>query len=103
MNRIFAFVPAAAVADANTKAKVDFDAHGGEYTFGVPLSPTGKAPATHYACSTCADAEGFSGLRKVLAETPGSDYHTLSGGFTWSQALSRMGLKVVQEDIQASG
>lgn len=49
-NRAIIVVKAEAAEVANARAK-EVDAAGGERTFSVGLSATGKAPATHFWCS----------------------------------------------------
>ena len=49
--RFLIIIPAADRDRANALAKDQFDQTGGEKTFSVGLSATGKAPVTHYWCS----------------------------------------------------
>jgi hypothetical protein len=63
-NRILLLCPAAARAAANAAATQALGP-GNEDTFSAPYSPTGNAPATHYAaCSLMTDgfARGLAGL-----------------------------------------
>jgi hypothetical protein len=66
--RFLILVPVAQRAAANALAKAQLDTRGGEKTFAVGLSPTGRAPATHNWCSTLLKPEGAGRLQAAKAD-----------------------------------
>lgn len=121
-------VPAAIVADGNRLAWAmgwqEAPGSGAGETFGVPLSASGKAPATHYGTHTWAGAEFLKVLGDAkaakLPDKTWTDYN-LSAKRTgaavaaivprivegigaeiaqanWQAALAEAGLKVIEEE-----
>jgi hypothetical protein len=73
MNRIFVVVPASDSAAANTAIKQSVDVKGGDKTFTVPLSPSGKAPATHYCCCTLLTPQNYTSVKSLISAYPNAE------------------------------
>ena len=67
--RAILVVTAADQAAANVEATTLDPDTGGAKTFGVPLSPTGNDPPTHYACSTLITPATLTTVEALQAST----------------------------------
>lgn len=86
------------------------------YTYSMPLSSTGSAPATHWGCSTAATYEQTVTMAYVMAAIPlmsvrfyrckvsdgrldytNSETAEVGSEFTWSDALADLGLQVAND------
>jgi len=94
---------------ANADAELIDPDTGGEFTFSIPLSPSGEDPATYYGCSTVikpATLLQVEALRQSKYPT-GSIYRGQNeydnepdiDRYTWEEVLTDMGLQVIEEDI----
>lgn len=93
--RVHLIVHAADRDWANTQAAgIDPDT-GGDKTFGVPLSPTGLLPATHYGASTqMQDYTRDTVVTQLLPQRPLSI--VLSEPYTWQDALNAAGVQEIR-------
>ncbi|MGZ4962535.1 MAG: hypothetical protein ACXWIU_06970 [Limisphaerales bacterium] len=96
--RYLVILPAADQTQANALAKSEFDSDGGEKTFTVALSATGKPPATHYWCSALFFRSGPERLLAAQALFPDAvilDYDgSADAGFP-QRAIQNLGLKQI--------
>ncbi len=93
-DRVFIFVTAAKVTQANTAAKNWDPDTAGEKTFTARgLSATGALPATHWGCDTRLTAAmkvRIDALKAAQGAAVALYYE--SAGWTWASALSNAGL-----------
>lgn len=80
---------------SNNWIKANVDVRGGDFTFNVPLSPTGNLPVTHYWCNIgLDDDEGTS----IDGEFRGSSRRVFDGHSTDSDSvLLSINLKRIEE------
>ncbi len=94
--RLIIVVSAAAAAVTNARAK-EIDSEGGEQTFTVGLSATGKEPITHYWCSwAMSDNEHDAMQQKLLLHVTQGEAKIFDGNkLTSDEVLQQMGLQRV--------
>lgn len=103
--RLIIVVNANAKTQANTRGK-EVDTRGGEHTFTVGLSVTGKEPATHYWCSWAMrdDEKSAVEMKLALAEFSGKVQIFDGKRFTPEEVLAATGLQRIQpDDSRVSG
>ena len=94
IKRLIIVVPIGAGAIANERAK-DVDSRGGDLTFTVGLSATGKSPATHYWCSWSMTSDDEANIRaKMLTDELIGKAQVFDGGaMTPDDVLAATGLR----------
>jgi len=92
--RIIIVVKAAAAQAANNRAK-EIDVAGGERTFTVGLSASGKLPATHYWCSWRLPDGDHDAIRSKLQAAIDANNARVFNAATTSpdEVLATLGLK----------
>ncbi len=96
--RYLVIIPAADQSQANALSKSEFDSDGGEKTFSIGLSETGKPPATHYWCSALFFRTGPERLLAAKAIFPDAvvvDYDGATDPGFPQRTIAELGLKQV--------
>ncbi len=116
--RVMAIIPADGQRSANTAHTLHWPGGDAEIaTFGVPLSPTGMEPATHYGTATSVTKSLWAAWRELMADSryPGVVWYRLDRNsvtlletnsgtapvgerWTWQDTLDDLGLKRVEVD-----
>lgn len=96
--RYLVIIPVAAQPQANALARSEFDSDGGQKTFTVALSTTGKPPATHFWCSALffrTGPERLLAAKQIFPDAVVLDYDgTTDPGFP-QRTIATLGLKQV--------
>lgn len=96
--RYLVIIPAANQEQANALSKSEFDEAGGDKTFSIGLSATGKQPATHYWCSALFFRSGPERLQAAAALFPDAVVADYDGdedpGFP-QRTIAALGLKQI--------
>ncbi len=96
--RYLVIIPAADQSQANALSKSEFDSDGGEKTFSIGLSATGKPPATHYWCSALFFRTGPERLLAAKAIFPDAvvvDYDGATDPGFPQRTIAGLGLKQI--------
>lgn len=88
----------APVKDIAAQKALEWDAKGGEKTFSVPLSPTGKSPATHYGCETAATREMALKMIEVMPLVGSIQFFNMRTWPGFDAVLKHLGLQRIIEE-----